>query len=181
MRRFLVIAAVALSVFVTAGAGAAASGDSVVVAVNDRDGSFVYRVRLDIRRVTGSEVDATNAAVAVASCDTCETVAVAIQALLVLSDPTVVAPENIALAMNVDCTFCQTLASAYQFYIQAGTPVHFTAAGNAEIAQIRRQLQAVRHVGLTIAEIYAEVDRLANELLAVLQTEVVPAGRHGRA
>jgi putative peptide zinc metalloprotease protein len=175
MQRLLLILVIAL---VAAGSvfAAPAASDSVVVAVNNRDGAFVYRVRLDIQRVAGSTVDQTNAAVAVASCDTCETVSVAIQALIVFSDPAVVTPENLALAMNVDCTSCQTLASAYQFYVQEGRPVHFTADGNRELAEMRARLQAIRHAGLTIWEIQAEVDRLARELLTVLQTEVAPAG-----
>jgi putative peptide zinc metalloprotease protein len=157
----------------------APAADTVVVAVNAKDGSFLYRVRLDVRRVVGSTVDETNAAVALASCDSCETVAVSIQALLVFTTPTVATPTNLAIAMNVDCSACQTLASAYQLYLQTGGPAHFTADGNRQIAQIRRELEAIRHAGLTIWEIQADVDRLANELLAVLQNELVAAGRAG--
>jgi putative peptide zinc metalloprotease protein len=173
-------AIVVLTLFIAAAterAPARAAGDTVVVAINDKDGSFLYRVKLDIRRAAGGTVDETNAAVAVASCDSCETVAVAIQVLLVFGRPTVSAPQNLALAMNVDCSYCQTLATAYQLYEQTGGPAHFTAAGNRQIAQIRRELESMRHAGLTIAEIQAEVDQLASELLTVMQTELVSAGR----
>jgi putative peptide zinc metalloprotease protein len=162
----------------SAGAPARAAGDTVVVAINDKDGSFLYRVKLDIRRIAGDTVGEKNAAVAVASCDTCQTVAVAIQALLVFGQPTLATPENLALAMNVNCSYCQTLATAFQLYEQTGGPAHFTADGNRQIAQIRRELESLRHAGLTIAEIQAGVDGLANELLTIMQTEVVAAGQH---
>jgi putative peptide zinc metalloprotease protein len=178
---FVLILAAALAAFVAAigAAPARGGGDTVVVALNAKDGSFLYRVKLDLRRVGGETVDESNAAVAVASCSSCETVAVSIQALLVFSDPQVVTPTNLAFAMNLECAFCNTLASAYQFYVQAGRPVHFTSDGNRRIAEIRRALHALRHAGLTIWEIQAEVDRLAHELQRVLEEELVAAGKPG--
>jgi hypothetical protein len=79
--------------------------------------------------------------------------------------------------MNVDCSFCQTLASAYQFLLETGGPVHLTADGNRAVAQIRRELEAIRNEGLSIWEIQARVDELANELATILATELVAAGR----
>jgi hypothetical protein len=172
----LVAAALAATLSTVAAPARADGGDTTVVVVNTKDGRFLYRVRLDLRRSNGDTVDTSNAAVAVASCDACETVAVSIQALLVFSEPSTVTPENLALAMNVDCSFCQTLASAYQFLLETGGPVHLTAYGNREVAQVRRELEAIRHEGLSIWEIQAQVDALANELTRVLATELVAAG-----
>jgi len=170
----LAAAVLAASIAIAAPPRADASGgDDVVAAVNTKDGRFLYRVRLSIKRVTGDVVDNANVAAAAASCDSCETVAVSIQGLLLFSDPSVFTPTNFALAANVGCSFCDTLASAYQFAIQAGRPVHLTADGNRDVAQIRHQLEAIRHEGLTIFEIQAQVDALAQQLLGVLLTEVV--------
>jgi putative peptide zinc metalloprotease protein len=180
MRQFVSVLAtvtVAATLSVGVATARAAGGDTTVVAVNTKDGKFLYRVRLDLRRRNGDTVDTSNAAVAVASCDACETVAVSIQVLLVFSEPTTVTPENLALAMNVDCSFCQTLASAYQFLLETDGPVHLTANGNREVAHVRRELESIRTEGLSIWEIQARVDALANELAAVLATELVAAGR----
>jgi hypothetical protein len=166
---------VAMSVF--AGATAARGDDNVVVAVNTKDGKFVYRVSLRIQRSQGDVVDEANASIAVASCNSCQTVAVAIQALLVLGEPSTVTPENLAFAYNLDCSFCQTLASAYQYVLMTGRPVHLTAEGNRAVAAIRRELHELRHAGLTIDALQPRVDALAERLREVLLTELVPAGR----
>ncbi|HEX6712832.1 MAG TPA: hypothetical protein VF066_05585 [Thermoleophilaceae bacterium] len=156
-------------------APAAAEGTSAVV-VNTRDDSEVYRLMLQIRRAMGDVVDTTNVAAAVASCDYCETVAVSLQAVLVMSNPTIFVPENLALAMNIDCDFCQTLASAYQTLMQTGGPVRFTPEGNQEIAAIRQELESLRNSGLSIEEIQQRVDALNTRLQQVLWTQVVSAG-----
>jgi putative peptide zinc metalloprotease protein len=156
----------------------AAGGDNVVVAVNTKDGRFLYRVRLVVRPTHGDVVDEANAAVAVASCASCQTVAIAVEGLLVFSDPSIFTPTNLAVAMNVDCSFCATLASAYQLLVQVGERAHLSGAGRQAIAQIRADLEAIRREGLTIAEIQAQVDELAQRLLYVLLTEVeTPPGQ----
>ena len=156
----------------------ATGGDNVVVAVNTKDGRFLYRVRLIVKPSHGDVVDDANVAVAVASCSECQTVAVAVEGLLVFSDPSIFTPTNLAIAMNVDCSFCATLASAYQFLVQVDGPAHLSGAGHHAVAQIRAELEAVRHEGLTIWEIQARVDELAQQLLNVLLTEVEsPPGR----
>ena len=154
-------------------------GDNVVVAVNTKDGRFLYRVKLAIKRTNDDVVDDANAAVAVASCADCQTVAVAIEGLLVLSDPSIFTPTNLAIAMNVDCSFCSTLASAYQLAVQVGDQAHLSGAGRHAIAEIRVDLEAIRREGLTIWEIQARIDALAERLLRVLLTEVEgPPGQH---
>jgi putative peptide zinc metalloprotease protein len=168
-------AALALAGPVPARAG---GGDNVVVAVNTRDGRFLYRVKLAIKRTNDDVVDAANAAVAVASCTECQTVAIAVEGLLVFSDPSVFTPTNLALAMNVECSFCATLASAYQFAVQTAGSAHLSGAGRRAIAEIRADLEALRREGLTIWDLQARVDELAQRLLHVLLTEVeTPPGR----
>ena len=167
------VAATAMLGFAVAGpTPARAGGDNVVVAVNTKDGRFLYRVKLVVKRTNKDAVDEANAAAAVASCTDCQTVAVAVEGLLVFSDPSIFTPTNLAIAMNVDCSFCATLASAYQFAVQADGHAHLSGAGRHDIAEIRTDLEAVRRDGLTIAEIQARVDELAQRLLRVLLTEL---------
>jgi len=85
-------------------------------------------------------------------------------------------PVNLAIAMNVDCDFCQTLATAYQTVLETGGPVHLTPEGNQRIAEIRQQLEALRNSGLSIDQIQAQVDQLNFELRQVLLTQLVAAG-----
>jgi putative peptide zinc metalloprotease protein len=164
------------AVALAATAPAALADDSAAVAVNTHDNSTMFKIVFDIRRVMGDTVDQSNAAVAVASCNSCETVAIAIQVVLAAGNPSVVVPENLAIAMNIDCNLCQTLAEAYQ-YVYTGTGVvHFTPEGNRRIAQIRRELEQLRTSGLPIDEVATRVDQLNADLQQVLLTEIVPAG-----
>lgn len=153
-----------------------ALAQDTAVEVNTKDGSSVFDVTFMIRRAAGDVVDTTNAAAAVASCEECQTVAVAIQVVLVTGDPEVVSPENLALAMNIECTLCSTLASAYQIVLGTGGQVHFTAEGNKLIAELRRRLIELSKSDASIAEIQAAVAAIVADLKAVLATELVPAG-----
>ncbi|MDQ1697256.1 MAG: putative peptide zinc metalloprotease protein [Frankiaceae bacterium] len=177
-RLLTLLTVIATSVALAAGSAAplALADDSAAVAVNTRDDSTLFKIVFDIRRVMGDTVDQSNAAAAVSSCDSCETVAIAIQVVLAAGNPSVVVPENLALAMNIDCNLCQSLADAYQ-YVYTGTGVvHFTPDGNRRIAEIRRQLEQLRTSGLPIEEIATRVDQLNTDLQQVLLTEIVPAG-----
>jgi putative peptide zinc metalloprotease protein len=172
-----------LAVFLSAVAlvgvpGAAQGGDNAAVAINTRDGAAVFRFAFKIQRVAQEIVDESNAAVAFASCTDCQTIAIAIQVVLVMGDADVVAPTNLALAVNQQCTLCETLASAYQFVFSTGGAVQFTAVGNQELAQIRREFQQLRQEaeGLTLVEVTARIAGLVERLRVVLKEELVPAG-----
>ncbi len=183
MRRLIAIAA---SILVAGGVavgapGAARAQDNAAVAINTKDGGAIFRFAFKIARVGRDVVENTNAAIAYASCTDCQTVAIAIQVVLVTGDPSVVTPQNYAIAINQQCTLCETLASAYQFVFSTGGQVHFTAEGNKTIADLRREFHALKKEaeGLTIAEIQARVQGLVDRLKVVLDNELVPAGKSG--
>ncbi len=161
----------------TAPGSAGASTDNVAAAVNTTDGKTVYAISLKITQTDADSIDATNAAVAVASCTECQTVAIAMEGVLVIGDPTTFDPTNIALAINSGCSSCQTLASAYQHFVQNDTRVRISGAGRREIAQVRAGLQSLRKSGLDVVAVQAEVDEYAARLVAVLENEVYPIGR----
>ena len=173
LSRVLVSLLLGASVLVVRAPAVAAQGDNAAVAVNTKDGSSVFRLAFSVRRVAGPVVDQTNAAVAYASCTVCQTVAIAIQVVLVMGDPEVVTPENVAIAINEQCDLCDTLASAYQFVLGTGQPVRFTAEGRRRINDVRQALRELRKSDLPIREIQARVDHLADELRGVLRTELV--------
>ena len=151
--------------------------NNVAAAVNTSNGKSVFALRLKIVQTDSSTVDATNAAVAAASCSDCQTVAIALEAVLVAGSPTTFDPTNIALAINSGCTNCQTLATAYQDVVQNNTRVRITGAGRQEIASIRQDLDSLRNSGLDIFAIQQRVNDDAAAFLNVLQNDVLPIGK----
>lgn len=160
------------------GTGTTSGGDdNTAVAVNTRDGSTVYAVRLKVVLTGADTVDSGNAAVAAASCNDCQTVAIALEGVIVTGDAEVIAPVNLALAVNSGCSNCQTLAYAYQNLQTVDGKVRLTGAGRRGIASLRQQLNTLRTSGLDILQVKAEVDRIAGEFAGILDTEVVLIGR----
>jgi putative peptide zinc metalloprotease protein len=162
-------------------AALAEGGDTAAVAVNTKDGSSIFKLAFAIKRVAGDVVDTSNAAVAFASCSNCQTVAISIQVVLITGDPSVVTPQNLAIAINQNCTACQTLASAFQFVLTTDGEVHFTPEGNKAIAEIRHELRELRKSGLTIVQIQARVEELMTRLVQVVNNELVAAGKSGES
>ncbi|MFN2491127.1 MAG: hypothetical protein ABR529_15630 [Actinomycetota bacterium] len=162
---------------VAAPAARAEGGDNTALAINTKDGSALFKLAFKVHRTMNGVVDQSNAAVAYASCEDCQTVAVAIQIVLVTGDADVVSPENLALALNEGCTSCDTLAFAYQYVTSTGGPVHFDADGNKELAEIRGAFHDLgKQEGLTIEQIQAEVDALVERLYATVDEHLVLAG-----
>jgi putative peptide zinc metalloprotease protein len=157
----------------------AGAADNVAVTINTKDGFSVWSFAFKVTRVMQDVVDESNAAAAVSSCTDCQSIAVALQVVLIMGEASVIVPTNLALALNIECTACETLASAYQWVFTTGGPVRFTAEGNRRLAEIRRAfLELLRNAeSLTLAEIQAQIAKLAEQLAEVLQTEILPAGQ----
>jgi putative peptide zinc metalloprotease protein len=157
-------------------AEAPAQGDNVAIAINTKDGRSVFDLAFSIRRVTGDVVDQTNAAVAVSSCEECQTVALALQIVLIQSDASVITPTNLAIAMNIECSTCLTVALAYQFVLGTGERMRLTAEGQRLIAEIRRDFNELKHRDLTLEQLLAELDGLMARIQEVLDEHLVPVG-----
>jgi len=174
-----------LSIFATPGWAVASidrgGGDNVAVAVNTRDNSSVFRLQFKMTRTNNRTVDQKNVAIAYSSCTSCQTVAGAMQVVLVMRDDVdTVTPTNVAIATNEDCTDCATLAAAYQKVISTGGPVHFTDEGNRRIAELRKRFEELRKSGHSIEDIQAQFDEIWAELNDVLATELVSADNSGK-
>lgn len=153
-------------------------GDNVASEINTKDNSNVFDLSFNIRRVMAGAVDIDNAAVAVGNCTDCRTIAVAIQVVLIFSDPDVVTTDNLALALNLECTSCETMALAYQYVLTTDGPVHFTAEGNKAINDILKQIAEIgSDEQLSLEEIDAQIGALVDELFAIVDTELVSAGQ----
>ena len=153
-------------------------GDNVASEINTKDNSNVFDLSFNIRRVMAGAVDTDNAAAAVSSCSDCRTIAVAIQVVLIFSDPEVVTTDNLALALNIECTTCETMALAYQYVLTTDGPVHFTADGNKAIQDILKQIAEIgSNEELALEEIDAQIGELVDQLYGVVDTELVAAGK----
>lgn len=151
-------------------------GDNVAVAIATKDGSSRFKVSFRIVRTKGNVIDNGNVAFAFSSCEGCRSVAIAFQVVLVGGTPTTVIPENYAIALNFECTDCETLASAYQFVMGTDGNVHFTSDGNRALSEIRRAIHELARSDLAIEEIQGELDLLAADLRTVLAEELVASG-----
>lgn len=179
-RALLSIALVVASTVATMPTASAQNQDSAAVAVNQKDGKSVFKLAFSVRRVMNDDVDADNAAVAYASCNDCRTIVASIQVVLVMADPGSVTTDNLAMALNYQCSSCETMALAYQYVVGNGQPVRFTADGNRRLADVRRRLQELRRRNdLTLEQLAGEVAALAAEVAEVVGTELVPTGGDG--
>jgi putative peptide zinc metalloprotease protein len=152
--------------------------DTAAIAVNTTSNSTLIKIVFDIEHILSGPVTTSNAAVAVSSCTSCQTLAIAFQIVLATQSPTVVVPENLALALNINCSTCKTLAGAFQ-YVYAGGELQLTKRGLQEIMRIRAEVLALQDSGLTVEEIMARAEALNKQLIQVLSTELVPADQNG--
>src|SRR3977135_1609766 len=97
--------------------------------------------------------------------------------VLVEGTPTEMRPENVAVAVNAGCTLCDTFASAYQFVINAGGPVHFTHQGLRELHQIRKEIKRWGKQHLSNDEIPARLPELMARVKNILDTQLVRVRR----
>lgn len=172
---FLLAAMLCLPLFGGPVAEAVRADDAnVAEAVNEKDGSSVIDVAFEVRRVSSGVVDQTNVAAAYSSCESCQTVAIAIQIVLVSGTTDTIAPVNVAVALNENCTTCQTLALAYQFVFGTGDVLEFTKEGRRMLRDIRKELESLGKSGLTVDEIRLRAEDLRLRIQDLLATQLVP-------
>jgi len=142
-----------------------------------RDDSNRFRFEYDLEREDGDTVENENLAYARASCERCRTTAIAVQIVLVSSKPSTVTPVNLAVALNDNCTSCQTFATAFQFVVGVDdASVRFTKAGKAELKRIIGEFRSLRHETYTLDEFHTRTGALADRIRTVLRTQLVSKG-----
>jgi putative peptide zinc metalloprotease protein len=180
MRRRSLLAVLVAAVLALTGAAPAAAQDNTAIAVNTKDNSSTIDVAFDFRRVMNGIVDQSNAAVAYASCNECQTIAVAVQVVLAVGDVDVVTPTNFAMAINQNCTTCMTVALAYQWVFGDGTWLRFTHDAAMRLHAIAQAFHDLEKSGGTADEVTTKVNQLMTDLTTVLATGLEPApGQHG--
>jgi hypothetical protein len=159
--------------------GDSGGGANTAIAINKKDGNTVVKTAFSVRHVMDGTVDQRNAAVAFASCMDCTTAAIAIQIVLVERTPTVVTPQNIALAINQMCSACVTLANALQFVQSTDGPSHFDDVGRDTLHQIVDELHQIKDDlkagNLTLDQLRAQIESMRLRIRDVLANHLVEA------
>jgi hypothetical protein len=151
-------------------------GKNVVIVINQTDGRLASRAGILFGRASGPSVVPENIASATSSCVDCRTVAVAIQAVVVISDPNVASPRNAAAAVNAGCLRCETFAYAWQYVVSTGGPVRMTPEGLGTIADLRAEASSLAASDLSFPELEARLDAVAARFRAVVDQEVERVG-----
>jgi hypothetical protein len=120
-----------------------ASDANVVALVNQSDGRMRVRGNVDVSRIPGDTAGPVNYAAAVGACRDCQTFAVALQIDLISRTANVVTPQNIALALNVGCTRCHTVAHAIQFVVQVDDPREVPDDVDAAVKEMDKELRDI--------------------------------------
>ena len=151
-------------------------GDNVVLVFNEADLATRARSALAVSTAAADTVGTDNLAYARARCTDCRTVAVAVQAVLVTGDASVVIPKNAAVAVNENCLRCQTMAAAYQLVLTTDGPVRLSEQGRLQVNLLRGRIAEATASGADFADIEARLDALVAELDTVLAQELRAAG-----
>jgi putative peptide zinc metalloprotease protein len=176
MRKLALIAVLA---FVGLGLGLPASAradDNAAIAINTKDGASIFKFAFKIRKIGGDVVDETNAAVAYSSCTSCQTVAIAIEIVLVTGNPSVVTPTNVAIAINDQCTLCVSVADAYQWVVSVSSDFRFSHDAMQEIKRIVKAIHDLGKSELSAAEIQARLEELVKQLAKVIADDIKAGG-----
>lgn len=150
-------------------------GDNQVLAINTTNGTALYEAAFAMVWVTDdSDAMNVNEAQAYASCVSCTAVAVAYQVVFVIdnddADDNVVAPQNLAGALNYECVNCLTYALARQLFITLDEPLSDDAMQQLdgvwrEMATFEREIEAGR---LGREEIEARLEGYTQQMVAIV-------------
>lgn len=153
-------------------------GDNQALAVNTTDGTTVYDAAFAMVYVTdGSDALNVNEAHAYASCSSCSAVSVAYQVVFVIdtdaTDDNVVAPQNLAGALNYECANCLTYALARQVFVTLDEPL--SEAARAELdevwAELRRFEADIEAGNVPPDEIEARLDGYTERVIAIVRAD----------
>jgi putative peptide zinc metalloprotease protein len=151
------------------------SDDNQALAVNTTDGTATYDVAFALVWADGDEpVQTTNESYALASCTECAAVAVSFQVVLVIGEAAAVAPENISVAVNYDCSSCLTFSLAVQLFVTLDGPLSDAAMTEledlwAEILAFGENLQDV-----PLSEIQGTLTDFESQILAIIEEDQGP-------
>jgi len=148
-------------------------GDNQALSIVTQDGGTAYHAAFALVWADGDTVNNTNSAYALASCAKCMAVAIAFQVVVVVGDAHVVAPENIAAAVNYNCISCVTAALAVQLVLQV--PDQLSDQAMAELTKLWAQIMSwSAHLeDLTFAQIRDQIQQFEAQIIAIVKPELI--------
>ena len=123
---------------------AAGGAVNIVQVSNKTDNSVDGRGKDQVSEIGGPNVAPQNVALAYSSCTNCQTLALALQIVLVKSNPPNFQPHNAAVAVNYGCTNCVTCAIAIQQVIQVSNPTVVPPNVRQEAAMVHKEVSDIR-------------------------------------
>jgi hypothetical protein len=114
------------------------------------------------------DVTATNLAVAHTTCDGCRAVALSFQVVVADRGPTSLDVTNVALALNEECTRCESLAVAYQLVLATDDRAWLSGAGHRQLAQLRGELRALARSDAPLEEVRSRAEALMSDVIAAV-------------
>ena len=120
--------------------------------LNQQDGRFLARASVRLSQVGSDTVKSQNIAIAEARCTDCQTIAIALQIVLYKRGASNVQPVNVAIAENVGCTRCITIARAIQYAIPVDDPNAVPSDVRQLVSDMQRELNYFASVH-TLAEL----------------------------
>lgn len=132
---------------------------NVVKVINKTDNRLRVRGKIQLSHIPGPNAEPENDALAYGSCTKCVTFAVALQIDLISRSASVIIPKNAAVAVNVQCSYCTTVARALQFVVQVDDPTQTPDGVRSLINQMQQELiAAANDPGATLDQTEARVN-----------------------
>lgn len=146
-------------------------GDNRALSVNTTDDTMVTAMAVAWAVIQDEVADDRNEAHAYASCDRCVALAAAFQVLLLVGDPDVVAPVNVAAAATYECNQCHAVAIAVQLVVSI-TDIP-SAEATALIQQAIDRLAALGPVlgSLSVEELYLAMTATSQQIMQILKDD----------
>lgn len=145
--------------------------NNIVKVQNKTDNRLRVKAKIQLNHIPGDNVQPVNYAEAIGSCMNCQTFAVALQIDLRSRTATTVAPQNAAVALNIKCTGCTTVADAYQYVVPVDDPTQTPDNVKELINQMQRQLNASAHdKDETVADAEAKINAIITQFMDLGQS-----------
>lgn len=123
---------------------------NIVQYQNRQNGRLGVRGNIQLNRAPGPNVQPVNAAISIGMCTDCQTFTVALQVNLISRTANIVSPQNTAVAANVGCVRCITVARAVQYTISVDDPTQVPNDVQALVRDMDAELRRIasdRNIG----------------------------------
>ncbi|GAC1653873.1 MAG: hypothetical protein NVS4B8_29110 [Herpetosiphon sp.] len=142
-----------------------------VKVINQTNGKMRIKGKIQLNVIPGADAQPENVAFSYASCTDCQTFAVALQINLISKRATTVAPQNVALALNYQCTRCHTVADAYQYVYMVEDPENVPDDAEKLIKELDKELNKIAHESdLTTAQAEARINAVITRFTSFAST-----------